>query len=161
MALNAQKCGRTPVGERLAWPLYWAECWRGVILMAQREARRHERHSRPRWPSLKRWMHDTPRGQAHMVACNLRRRLSRQMRAAVPRQSMCGCSTAVLRDYLEGLFSGGMCWENYGEWHIDHIRPCASYDLTDAEQVRECFHYTNLQPMWALDNIRKGARYPT
>jgi len=51
-----------------------------------------------------------------------------------------------------------MSWDNYGYrgWHIDHIRPCASFDLTDPEQQRECFHYTNLQPLWWQDNLRKG-----
>jgi HNH endonuclease. len=54
-----------------------------------------------------------------------------------------------------------MSWDNYGRdgWHIDHIRPCASFDLTDPEQQRQCFHYTNLQPLWAADNIRKGAKW--
>lgn len=46
-----------------------------------------------------------------------------------------------------------------GEWHIDHIKPCASFDLTDPEEQKECFHYTNLQPLWAKDNLNKGAKY--
>jgi hypothetical protein len=64
-----------------------------------------------------------------------------------------------LRQHLEAQFTDGMSWDNYGRdgWHIDHIRPCASFDLTDPEQQRQCFHYTNLQPLWAADNIRKGA----
>jgi DNA/RNA endonuclease G (NUC1) len=51
-----------------------------------------------------------------------------------------------------------MNWENYGKngWHIDHIIPCASFDLTDPKQQKNCFHYTNLQPLWAADNIRKS-----
>jgi hypothetical protein len=52
-----------------------------------------------------------------------------------------------------------MTRENHGLWHVDHIRPCASFDLTDPEQQAICFHYTNLQPLWAIDNIKKGARY--
>ena len=51
-----------------------------------------------------------------------------------------------------------MTWDNHGEWHIDHIKPCASFDLTDADQQRECFNYTNLQPLWAKDNLSKGAK---
>ena len=44
---------------------------------------------------------------------------------------------------------------NYGQWHIDHRRPCASFDLSDPHQANECFHHTNLQPLWAEDNQRK------
>jgi hypothetical protein len=49
-----------------------------------------------------------------------------------------------------------MTRENHGIWHIDHITPCTAFDLTDPEQQKKCFHYTNLQPLWASDNIRKG-----
>ena len=67
-----------------------------------------------------------------------------------------GCTVAELRQYLEAQFTDGMSWENRSEWHIDHVRPCASFDLTDPEQQRECFHYTNLQPLWAADNLSKS-----
>ena len=50
-------------------------------------------------------------------------------------------------------------WENQGEWHIDHIKPCASFDLDLEEERDKCFHYTNLQPMWARDNIIKSNKY--
>lgn len=68
-----------------------------------------------------------------------------------------GCSVEELQAHLEKRFEPGMTWDNYGEWHVDHVKPCAEFDLTDPEQQRACFHYTNLQPLWALDNIRKGA----
>jgi hypothetical protein len=61
--------------------------------------------------------------------------------------------------HIESLFVDGMSWENRSEWHIDHIRPCASFDLTDPAQQRECFHYTNLQPLWAEDNLRKSDKW--
>lgn len=71
-----------------------------------------------------------------------------------------GCTLEDLRCYLERQFLPGMTWDNYGKhgWHVDHIRPCASFDLTDPEQQRQCFHHTNLQPLWATDNIKKGAK---
>ncbi len=56
---------------------------------------------------------------------------------------------------LESLFQDGMTRENHGMWHIDHITPCTAFDLTDSEQQKKCFHYTNLQPLWAIDNMRK------
>ena len=72
-----------------------------------------------------------------------------------------GCSLVELRKHLESQFKLGMTWENYGPvWHVDHIRPCASFDLSDPEQQKQCFHYTNLQPLWAADNLSKGDKWP-
>lgn len=71
-----------------------------------------------------------------------------------------GCKWSELRMWLEFQFQDGMTWENYGPiWHVDHIQPCASFDLSDPEQQKECFNYKNLQPLFALDNFRKGAKY--
>ena len=67
-----------------------------------------------------------------------------------------GCSVSYLKKYLESKFIEGMSWSNYGKWHVDHIKPCASFDLTNEQELKDCFHYTNLQPLWALDNIKKG-----
>jgi hypothetical protein len=70
-----------------------------------------------------------------------------------------GCTLPELMAYLGARFKPGMTWENHGKWHIDHIRPCASFDLADPEQQRECFHYANLQPLWGSENLSKGAKY--
>lgn len=69
-----------------------------------------------------------------------------------------GCSIEKLRLHLEGLFVDGMSWENYGTWHVDHKKPCAKFDLSNPAQQRACFHFSNLQPLWGIDNIRKGAK---
>jgi hypothetical protein len=71
-----------------------------------------------------------------------------------------GCSIPELKQHLESQFKDGMDWNNYGlkGWHIDHIKPCASFDLTNPEEQKKCFHYTNLQPLWAKDNLKKGAK---
>ncbi len=68
-----------------------------------------------------------------------------------------GCSLDDLWAWLETHFSPGMTRENRGTWEVDHRRPCASFDLSDPEQQRECFHYTNLQPLWVLDHHVKTA----
>lgn len=67
-----------------------------------------------------------------------------------------GCTVPQLKRHLEGLFLPGMSWDNRNLWHIDHIRPCALFDLTDPAQQRCCFHYSNLQPLWAEDNLKKA-----
>ena len=67
-----------------------------------------------------------------------------------------GCTPAELKQHLEKQFRDGMSWENYGEWHVDHIVPCSLFDFTKPEDQRACFNYTNLQPLWAIDNIRKS-----
>lgn len=72
---------------------------------------------------------------------------------------MTGCNWDQLRQHFENQFQAGMSWDNIGEWHIDHIRPCASFDLTDPEQQKQCFHYTNLQPLWASQNMEKAANW--
>lgn len=66
-----------------------------------------------------------------------------------------GCTISHCLSYLESKFTKGMSWENNGNngWHIDHIKPCASFDLSDPEQQKQCFHYTNLQPLWATTEI--------
>src|SRR6056300_1843 len=77
-----------------------------------------------------------------------------------------GCSVDFLKKHLENQFQPGMSWNNYGNpngdhsecWHIDHILPCASFDLSDPKQQQKCFHYSNLQPLWAEDNMSKGAK---
>ena len=69
-----------------------------------------------------------------------------------------GCTIPELKFYLEGQFQDGMTWENHSRtgWHIDHKVPLDFFDLTDREQLLQAVHYTNLQPMWAKENIKKS-----
>jgi len=74
-----------------------------------------------------------------------------------------GCSIKQLKQHLKNQFKIGMTWENYGrgwydrqEWQIDHIRPCASFDLSKASEQRKCFNYSNLRPLWAKENLSRS-----
>jgi len=92
----------------------------------------------------------------------LRSRLASAIKGTAKKSSakqLIGCSIPKLRKHLESQFTQGMAWDNHGNWHIDHIKPCAAFDLTNEDEQRECFHYSNLQPLWAKDNFRKGARW--
>ena len=99
----------------------------------------------------------------------LRCNLSRRFRKAVKQQKtikskgsleLLGCSLDDFRKHLESQFKEGMSWENhtYKGWHMDHIKPCALFDLTDPKQKAECFHYSNYQPLWWQENLKKGDR---
>lgn len=102
------------------------------------------------------------RNPSAKIAQNLRIRLNGAVRAQLAGKKVsatdCGCSMDFLIKYLEQRFQDGMTWENHGlyGWHIDHIKPCASFDLTKKSEQKKCCHYTNLQPMWAKDNLAKS-----
>lgn len=90
----------------------------------------------------------------------LRCRISMSMRSkdankCTSSSNLLGCSIHEFKKYLESKFTTGMSWENYGKkgWHIDHIIPCDSFDLRIPDEQRKCFHYTNLQPLWATTAI--------
>lgn len=97
------------------------------------------------------------------LLCNLRTRLNLTIvkgHKSARTQELLGCTIPELRAHLETRFRPGMTWENYGPvWHIDHIKPCAKFDLSDASQQKACFHYSNLQPLFAQENLRKGSKY--
>lgn len=74
-------------------------------------------------------------------------------------KNLLGCSLDFFKQHIEGQFAEGMSWENMGIWHLDHIKPCCLFDLTKEEEQRKCFNYTNMQPLWRLDNLKKGTNY--
>lgn len=97
----------------------------------------------------------------HKITHNLRNRISyfiRKKSRSNSSKELLGCTIEFLIEYLEKQFKPGMSWDNYGKngWHIDHIIPCCSFDLTNPEEQKKCFHYTNLQPLWAMENYRKN-----
>lgn len=112
------------------------------------------------------WRQQRCKNPQYAIGNNLRCRINAALRAVglkrdQPLEKLIGCTMPELIKHIEKLFLPGMTWQNRGHhgtsvWHIDHRRPCASFDLTDPAQQAECFHFTNLQPLWAVDNIRKG-----
>jgi hypothetical protein len=67
-----------------------------------------------------------------------------------------GCSIEDFKKYLEAKFIIGMTWDNIGQWHLDHVVPLASFDLTDRAQFLKACHYSNMQPLWKEDNLKKS-----
>ena len=102
------------------------------------------------------------------VNCSIKRNLRNRINTMVKRNQakkhtstlkLIGCSVQFLKRHLQKQFKEGMEWDNYGEWHIDHIKPLSLFDLTQEEEQRKACHYTNLQPLWAFDNLSKGNKY--
>jgi hypothetical protein len=93
--------------------------------------------------------------------CILRRRLHHALKDNIKSKKtleLLGCSIEFLKKHLQKQFKSGMSFSNYGKWHIDHIRPCASFNLSKPEEQKKCFNYKNLQPLWAKDNLSKNKK---
>jgi hypothetical protein len=92
------------------------------------------------------------------IVLNMRNRISSLLRGEIKNDTtinLLGCNVQTLKKHLQSNFTKGMKWNNYGMWHVDHIIPCAKFDLKNEEEQKICFHYTNLQPLWAKDNCSK------
>jgi len=112
--------------------------------------KRNERH-------LKRYRTDIN----YRIAMNMRNRLRKGLaRNTSYTNSLIGCSIQDLKNYIEKQFKKGMNWDNYGSkgWTIDHIIPLSSVDLNNKNELKKVCHYTNLQPLWAYENSKKGAK---
>jgi len=96
----------------------------------------------------------------HLLRCRMRKAI-KAMNAEkyFNTLELTGCSIPFLKEYLQEKFTDGMTWENHGEWHIDHIKPCAKFNLLIEDEQHKCFHYTNLQPLWAKDNLTKSSNF--
>jgi len=129
----------------------------------ERDAR-YKRGAQFKMTYRNRYMNDPHFRMAILLRGRLRKALKRIRYGVAARKyahtlDLLGCSMEFFMKYIEAQFKPGMTWERYGEWHVDHIRPCASFDLTDPAQQKVCFGYKNLQPLWAVDNLKKGAKW--
>ena len=95
------------------------------------------------------------------IASNLRGRVYRAVKNGWKHYRLLDglqCSVTDLMSHIQSKFQPGMAWNNYGEWELDHVLPCASFDLTKKQDQAACFHWSNLQPLWAKDNASKRDR---
>lgn len=97
----------------------------------------------------------------YAMTCRLRGRIANALNLkGFPKsgktEKLVGCSYKDFMAHIESLFTEGMSWENYNQWHLDHITPLAS--ASNKEELEKLFHYTNQQPLWAGDNMSKGAK---
>lgn len=113
----------------------------------------------PKERALRLRLYRRARRKKHWLLHDVAKRIGAALRGKTKKSArthqLLGCSESELRTHLEKLFLPGMTWDNRRLWHVDHHRPCASFDLTDPEEQRKCFHFSNLQPLWAKDNLRK------
>jgi len=96
------------------------------------------------------------------LLCKLRTRISVALKGNPKLETttkLVGCSIEKLKQHLESKFTKGMSFLNYGKWHVDHIRPCVSFNLSKVSEQKKCFNYKNLQPLWAKDNFKKWKNY--
>jgi hypothetical protein len=136
------------------------------------EVKERERKRVNAWrENNKKWVRDHKRkvyaeNPQFAIACRLRCIIGDSMRRSKWRkkettESLLGCTFEFLKEYLESKFKNGMSWDKPDSFHIDHIRPLASFDLTDSDQQKAACHWTNLQPLYPVENMQKGAKILT
>ena len=109
------------------------------------------------------WQKRQPKDSNFYIANNFRSCVLYSLKRGGHRKNtktevLLGTDFKTARLYIESLFQEGMTWLNHGEWHLDHKQPCASFDLKCPVQQLACCYYKNLQPLWAIDNMKKGAK---
>ena len=137
------------------------ECRRRKKLGIQRKPRQTYEE---RWAKKRKYQRKYQRERyqsdpSYKLMMNLRSRVRQALKGkskSAATEKLLGICVDECRKYIEALFTEGMSWDS--DIHIDHIVPCASFDLSDPEQQRRCFHHTNLQPLWGPENLEKSDR---
>lgn len=135
--------------------------WKKRNLEYCKEYDAHHRERNKEW--YREWARRDRKKPERKIVHNLRRRLRDIVHEcdSLSSRSLIGCSPKFLHEWIAGQFKRGMTWENYGtKWHIDHIIPCAAFNLADSNQARMCFHYTNLRPLFTDANMKKRDSIP-
>ena len=149
---TGKPCKRGHIAERLTCCYNCIECDRLRVRPDPFKKEREKRYQKDR----------KERDLNFRLASNIRSRICNALRRGRPRSAIesLGCSIDELKNWIETQFQNGMSWNNWGRdtWHIDHIKPLASFDLTDPKQFDEATHYSNLQPLWSADNYAKNRR---
>lgn len=161
-ALAAYHRHSTTINLRRRLPGLYRRAIRGPIREEQRRALRKNTLER----AFRRVLGRAPNRAEQKLRKRLCSRFERVMKGRSSSRSalqLLGTSLVGARGHIEARFSPGMTWENHGYgkgfWNIDHVRPLASFQLSDPSQVREAFHFTNLQPLWHEDNMRKRDKF--
>jgi hypothetical protein len=138
-------------------------CWKPSVWTKEKQKLSEKRYCDKNKDKIKaKWKRD---GQK--LHRKIKSRLSNRIKDALKAYSLrkdnttmsyLGCSHIFLRKWFEFLFVEGMNWDNIGEWHIDHVIPCASYDLTNEEDIKLCFSWKNIRPCWQQENLEKGSQ---
>lgn len=153
------------MNKKLAYMKVYTQKNKSIIAAYKRSIREIE-NARKRSPEYKErknaWrIQKQKQDQQYAMEVKLYKQLGRAIRDRnLPRKNksttiLVGCSIPDLIKHLEAQFLTGMSWDNRSEWHVDHIRHVSTFDLTKREQQLECFHFTNLRPLWALDNVTR------
>jgi len=130
----------------------------------ERQRQKHNAYQKERQKRLGKELYRRRRTRPYeKLASTIRSRIYDQLKHGYgsPRtEELLGCTFKELKVYLEKQFKEGMNWDNYGfyGWHADHIKPLSSFDLTNLEEQKKAFRYTNLQPLWMKENLHKHSK---
>ena len=157
---NCKKCHNTASSQYQQTETY--KEYKKEYMKAYRQTRQRRDSRREYHAEYRRNKYRTD--NTYKLKVDMRRRMHEALNGnckADNTKALLGCTYEEARAHIEAQFTEGMSWDKMGLHgiHIDHIRPCASFDLSDPEQQRECFHYTNLQPLWAKDNLEKSDKW--
>ncbi len=181
--LYSRKWRKNNYEKNLEYQRIYQSKWRQENRQKTREAvkKSYYKHKEKRLNYTKKWyrrnkkrvnkervkmaMRDYYSNPKSWLVMNLRGRLIRvlnrgtkKLKKTAHTYKLLGADISTIKIYLENQFKPGMNWDNRGKWHIDHIIPLINFDLSKKVEQEKAFHYTNLQPLWAIENLRKGKR---